>query len=90
MKNSFAVYCPGIVISEDLINPIKKRYINQNYDDFVVFTDIFYAAEDCRDHGIMSTFYMKFFRGKVIFLNQEDYIKYKDNILGEAVLYEVQ
>jgi hypothetical protein len=86
--NSIAVYYPEISIDHNILQSLKTKY--QNYDDFLVFSDVFYASNNCQDFGIMSTFYMKFFKGKVIFLNNEDYNKNKDNILGEAVLYELQ
>lgn len=85
MKNSIAIYCANITESKDIISKIRSSL--NNYDDFFIFTDIFDSANGYDQYGIMSTFYMKFFRGKVIFLTKNDYDKYHTDILGECVLY---
>ena len=65
-----------------VLDDLKKKY---HAPDYIIFTD-FFTVNHIYNWGLLSTFYMKFFQGKLIFLAEEDYNKHKDNTLAENIL----
>lgn len=83
--NSCAVYSDNI--NDTSLIDILYKYFKQQYKDcdFNIFSSneqIFNSL----NIASLSTFYMRFFKGKIIFCNIEDYLEYKDNILNECYL----
>ena len=77
------------VFSNDLEfvkNNVTNIMHNQSYDDVVIFTDFFINNHNL-PYSIFSSFYMKFYPGKIIFLNENDYKTYSKTILGQPELY---
>lgn len=86
MKNSVGVFTNRLENIESSISEIQSQY---KYDDFVIFNDFFFDCNELsKKYSIFSSFYMKFFQGTVIFIDEHDYLKYKDNILGKTVLWK--
>jgi hypothetical protein len=84
MKTSVAIFSKNLELLKEQIPLIKNEF--KDYDDFLIFTDSFDSVSiDC---SIMSTFYMKFFPGTVIFLNESDYQNNESKILGQCLLWE--
>lgn len=88
MKSSIGIFSNNLLDIKNKIYEIKSSLTE--YRDFVIFSDFFIHNGHMYDQSIFSSFYMKFFPGKVIFLTEQDYNNYKDTILGEAILYELQ
>lgn len=65
-----------------VLEKIKKKYDAQ---DYIIFTD-FFTVNNIYNWALLSTFYMKFFQGQVVFLDQSDCDSHKDNILYEPIL----
>lgn len=88
MQNNicFSVFTDNIENDIDKIDSIKGFLQNTNPSiDFVIFTDeITYRIPSC---AILTTFYMIASKGKIIFLNLEDFLEYKDSVGGEPVLF---
>ena len=84
MKNkSLAILTEDISANIDLIEKIKNFITDRN--DFIIFTDNIIYTNDA--HGVLSTFYLISYDGLLVFLDINDYIKYKDNILAQPVVY---
>jgi len=69
---------------EQKLFSIKKKY---NAKDYLIFSN-FFNVNNFHDWGLLTAFYMKFFDGKIVFLNEKDIEIYKDATLAECVLYE--
>lgn len=67
-------------------NNISNIINNQKYDDIVIFTDFFITNYNL-PYSIFSSFYMKFYPGEIVFLNETDYNKYAKAIVGQPILY---
>lgn len=86
MKNSsFAIYCRNI--DDDCISLVlsTRQYLNKtnSYYDFFVFVDDNARAKlGCAS---LSSFYMRFYKGGVVFTNLEDYLLNKDKILSSHI-----
>ena len=82
MKTSVAIFSKNLELLKEQIPLIKNQF--KDYDDFLIFTDSFdNVSVDC---SIISTFYMKFFPGTVIFLNESDYKNNESKILDHCLL----
>lgn len=84
MNNSFGIFSDDIESETDSIKLLGDQC--KKLGDTVLFTDDI-STNKFNDYAIFSSFYMKFFSGIIIFLAIEDYILYKDNIMGKAMLY---
>jgi hypothetical protein len=65
-----------------VLNNLRKKYDAQ---DYILFND-FFTVNNLYNWGVLSTFYLKFFKGKIIFLHEDDYNQHKDNTLAECIL----
>lgn len=79
MKYKFAIYSNSI--NNNLYTMIKN-YLDQRYlyYDCVILSDSILNKDI--DATIVSSFYLRFFRGYVIFTNIEDYVYYKALIVS--------
>lgn len=82
-NKSLAVLTEDISSNIDLIEKIKNFI--RDRDDFIIFTDNIVHTND--SHGVLSTFYLVSYDGLLVFLDINDYIRYKDNILAKPVIY---
>jgi|694.fasta_scaffold06232_9 hypothetical protein len=85
MKSSLGILIQDFSNISEKLNQIKSSF--KTYDDFVIFTDFFINNNKIYNYSIFSTFYMKFFQGNVLFLDEKSYEEHKDNIVGQAILY---
>jgi hypothetical protein len=79
MSTSFAVFHDRA--HEDIVKSVKK-YVDKNaqYYDFTVFSD---NMNSFCGHAILSTFYMRFYKGNLVFTNLEDYLLYEKKITAK-------
>jgi hypothetical protein len=79
--SSIAVYSSALAVQIDIIRRVKAFFKSSDeLVDFLIFSDDI-ASGLLVDTAILSTFYTTFYPGKVIFLNVEDYLANKDNLL---------
>lgn len=85
--NIISIYTDDPVSNKETIIKIKN-YINNHYEfsDFVIISDLNYLDKDI-DASVLSSFYLKFFSGSVIFLDPQDYMLYSDNMMCNSILY---
>lgn len=75
-NNNFAIYI-NQNDSIEYINQIKTFILTQSpYSDIVIFCDDNVLIGE--SYGILSSFYIKFFKGSIIFTDIEDCISYRD------------
>lgn len=79
MHTQIAIYSDNIHEDKTKIIEVFHHFKNQN--DVVVITDNINDSE-YKDYAVFPSFYTKFFQGTVIFLHLEDYLEYKDTIIG--------
>jgi hypothetical protein len=84
MNNSFGIFTEDPSNDQQTVALLGEQC--KKNGDTVIFTDNI-NSNILHDYSIFPSFYMRFFRGIVIFLNMEDYIQYKDNISGKPMLY---
>lgn len=76
MNNNFAIYINKNDTIEE-IQRIKTFILTQSpYSDIVILCDDNVSING--SFGILSSFYMKFFKGSIIFTDLQDYIEYKE------------
>lgn len=82
MKQKIAIYSNNL--TKDTYIKIKN-YLNKKYlyYDCVIFSDN--LLDKSIDATIVSSFYLRFFNGSIIFTNIDDYIYYKDLIISNSV-----
>lgn len=83
MLKSLAIYCNDIKKNIDLINKIKDFF---SKTDFVIFADNIVNVPTT-EIAILLTYYMRFYHGTVVFLDIDEYLTYKDTLVGKAVLF---
>lgn len=81
--NSVAAYSKSI--QKDILHISKVK--SQNPDsDFFIFTDFFMHNGGFADIAILSSFYMKFFKGTIYFFDKEEYESNKNLTIANCVL----
>ena len=89
MTNSLGVYVDNLEAEDE--NKLKEKLYNIknrfDYQDFVIFTDSF-ILNNLKSFSTLSTFYLKFFKGTIVFLDDVSFNKYKDATLAKSVIYE--
>lgn len=82
MKQKIAIYSNNL--TKDIYLKIKN-YLNKKYVhyDYLIISDNF--LDKNIDATIVSSFYLRFFDGSIIFTNIDDYIYYKDLIVSNNV-----
>jgi hypothetical protein len=79
--SSIAVYSSALNVQIDIIRRVKAFFKSSDeLVDFLIFSDDI-ASGLLVDTAILSTFYMTFYPGQIIFLNVEDYLANKNNLL---------
>lgn len=84
MNNSFGIFSDSLEANKNIIYKIGKEC--KKLGDTVLFTDSV-DTNAFVDYAIFSSFYMRFFKGIIIFLNIEDHTQYKDIIMGKPMMY---
>ncbi len=84
MNNSFSIFVEDLNTHKETIINLGKEC--KKLGDTVLFTDSIDSAS-FTDYAIFSSFYMRFFKGIVIFLTVEDHTQYKNTIIGKPMLY---
>lgn len=75
-NNNFAIYINHNDSIED-IEKIKTFILTQfPYSDVFIFCDDNISID--RSFGVLSSFYIKFFQGSIIFTDFSDYMEYKE------------
>lgn len=83
MNNSIGIFSDNIEQNFNQINTIWRLYKKNN--DVVIFTDD--SSPTALHHiAIFPSFYSRFFKGTIVFLDAEDYLTHKDNIISKPML----
>lgn len=82
-SKSVAIFTEDVVSNIDLIEKIKHFIANRG--DFIIFTDNIVHTNN--ENGMLSTFYLVAYKGLLFFLDINDYLRYKDIIIAQPVLY---
>jgi hypothetical protein len=86
MKNSLAILTSDIKLLDPILPAVEILLYSKELVDLVVFCDnINYTQK--YNIAILPSFYMKFYKGNIIFLDYNDYLKYQHQIIGYPVLY---
>lgn len=89
MNNSLAFFIKNLDSEEPSIkSKLESVRDKLKADDYLIFTDFFVNNHHLYDFSIMSTFYMKFFKGSIVFFDNQDYEDYKDETLAKCTLYK--
>lgn len=83
--NNYSIYTDDPQTSK--LIPIVYKYIKSinQYADFHIFSnnELFFHNSNI---GSLSTYYIKFYQGHVIFCNIKDYLEYKDTLINKCFL----
>jgi hypothetical protein len=85
MNNNFCIYSNKINSSLKQDIEIVKKYLISKYPYYhlAIFSDTY--CEVSIDYPVVSAFYLKFFKGSIIFLNQKDYLYFKDKLYSKDI-----
>jgi hypothetical protein len=85
MNNNFCVYSNKINLSLKKDIEIIKKYLMSQYPYYhlAIFSDTY--CETSIDYPVVSAFYLKFFKGSVIFLSQKDYLYFKNKLYSKNI-----
>lgn len=87
MVNSIGLFTDNIIDNQDIISNIKNFLLSENpFSDFVIFTNDL-SETYSYETAIVIDYYMSFYKGLIIFLTIEDYLIYKDRIIGKPCLF---
>jgi hypothetical protein len=86
-KKSIGIFTNNISNDERLVLKIKEFMLSHEDQP-----DIFVFSDDPRTKGfshtaILSSFYMRFYKNEIIFLNINDYLDNKDKILAHCSVF---
>lgn len=84
-NKSVGILTNDIIGNLQLIQDIKSFFQSQNYNDFTIFTD--QINNTTQDHSVLITYYVVGHKGLLVFLDINDYLPYKDNLLCQPVIY---
>jgi hypothetical protein len=85
MINSYAIYSDNNVDTA-MVSSIYRHFKQKNpYCDFLLFSNNEYLFHNLVIASL-STFYMKFYTGIIIFTNVDDYIEYQPCLLNPAYI----
>lgn len=84
MHNSLGIFSENLDLHKTHIDSISIACRKLN--DFVLFTDNI-NNQYFDNYAIFPSFYMRFFKGMVIFLTIEDYMQYKDSMIGKPMFF---
>jgi hypothetical protein len=87
MKNSIGIFTDNILDNSQIIKEIKNFLLSDNpFSDFVVFTPDLIKSYDT-ETSILIDYYMLFYKGLIIFLSVDDFLIYKDKIIGKPCVF---
>lgn len=75
----------AILVNDEKINIdyiLNKIIQNIQIDDIVIFSDS-NNISNIKDMAVLSSFYLKFFDGSIVFTNINEYLTYKDEIVAD-------
>jgi hypothetical protein len=67
---------------DSIIDFFKKRYV---IDDIVIFSKDPLASNIDSSYGVLGLYYLKFYKGSVVFFTLDDYLEYKDYSLSKDI-----
>jgi len=76
MTKSVAIFTEDMGSDIDIIEKIKSFIVDK--DDFLIFTDNILYTDN--NNGVLSTYYLIAYTGLLIFLDLDNYLKYKDEL----------
>lgn len=79
-----AIYTSNFAENEQTVDAIRS-FFQKEYTDIFICTPFFNSVR--RDYASLHPFYLTFFKGASLFLNLEEYMEYKDDILGDKILF---
>lgn len=83
---SLAIYTTNFIESAQNISELKNFLFDQQfYDDVFICSDILQGIDT--SWATIHPFYLKFFKGDILFLSLEDYVEYRDLIIGNPIVY---
>jgi hypothetical protein len=83
---SLAIYTTNFIESSNTIAELKTFLFDSSfYDDVFLCADILQGIDS--SWAAIHPFYLKFFKGDILFLNLEDYVEYRDSIIGNPIIY---
>lgn len=77
----------AILVNNDKINIdyiLDKITQDIKIDDVVIFSDL-NNVSNIKHRAVLSSFYLKFFDGSVVFTNVDEYLTYKDQIIANEI-----
>jgi len=67
---------------DDIIKFFQDQYI---VDDIIVFSKDPLLCEINHNYGVLSLYYLKFYKGTIVFFTLEDYMQYKEYSLSKNI-----
>jgi hypothetical protein len=80
-----AIYTSDFNTNQIIIDEILNFLRLDDYDDFFICSST--INNNVNNYAILQPFYITFFEGFVVFLNMDEYLEYKDKIIGSKILY---
>lgn len=80
-----AIYTSDFNNSQSIIDQILNLLKLEDYDDFFICSST--INNNVNNYAVLQPFYLTFFQGSVVFLNMDEYLEYKDKIIGSKILY---
>jgi hypothetical protein len=81
---NISIYTSDFKKNQSLIQEIKT-FLSKDYQDIFICTSLLNDADPT--HASLHPFYLPFFDGVTVFISLEEYIEYKDKILGRTIIY---
>lgn len=79
-----AIYTSNFVEFQSTIDTIRM-FFHKEYTDIFICTPLFNSSY--RSYASIHPFYLTFFKGTSLFLTLEEYLEYKDNVIGQKILF---
>lgn len=80
-----AIYTSDFNNNQSIIDQILNLLKLEDYDDFFICSST--INNNVNNYAVLQPFYLTFFQGSVVFLNMDEYLEYKDKIIGSKILY---
>lgn len=85
--NLIALYSNDPNKNKDIILNIKNFILQNNkYSDFTIISDST-NLKGINNTSLIFSFYLKFFNGTIIFIDINDYLLYKDEIIAKCIVF---
>lgn len=80
-----AIYTSDFNNNQTIIDQILNLLKLEDYDDFFICSSS--INNNASNYAVLQPFYITFFDGVVVFLNIDEYLEYKDKIIGSKIIY---